>query len=199
MSSVITIKSTAEVPIGATLQKTGQTTSYNTGDDGNTQRGRLIDFFTLPAKNPFGNTNRFTNKTGGQTYTNSVAFDWSTFNGSTVLAYYFGDNAFRPWANQLTQYTASTIDGLTGWSLFNVTEALNIMNFSYPNGFLYNYAPFNLGGSRRYNWVSTNPSGANGFATETAGGSAPFTTSGKTQSLNGIWTRVCTVTGTTIS
>lgn len=192
------INTASFVPVGAKLMKTGQTTSYATGDDGATQRGRLTSFLTLASNNPFGNTNRFTNKTGGQTYTNSVALDWSTYDGSTVLAYYFGDANTRPWATQLTQYTGSTIDGLNGWNLFNIYEAMNIMNFSYPGSYLYNYAPFNL--TRRYMWVSTNQTGATGMATETAAGSgAPFTASQKVSGLWGIWTRVCTVTGTTIS
>lgn len=194
----ITINTASFIPIGATLPKTGQTTSYATGDDGATQRGRLTNFLTLPSNNPFGNTNRFTNKTGGQTYTNSVAIDWTTYNGSTVLAYYWGDTTTRAWATQLTQYTSSTIDGLTGWNLYNINEAMNIMNFSYPSSYLYNYAPFNL--TRRYHWVSTNQTGTTGIITETAAGSgAPFTTASKTNALWGIWTRVCTVNGTTIS
>lgn len=195
------IKATAPAsaaPVGATLMKTGQTVSYATGDDGDIEAGRLTSFLVLASNNPFGNTNRFTNKTGGQTYTNSVALDWSTYNGSTVLAYYFGDSTTRAWATQLTQYSASTLDGLTGWKLFNIYEAMNIMNFSYPGSYLYNYAPFNL--TRRYMWVSTNQTGATGIATETAAGSgAPFTPSTKVSGLWGIWTRVCTVTGTTIS
>ena len=186
----------AAAPVGAKLMKTGQTTSYATGDDGATQRGRATNFTTLASNNPFGNTNRFTNKTGGQTYTTSVAIDWSTYDGSTVLAYYFGDSTTRPWATQLTQYTGSTIDGLTGWNLFNIAEALNIMNFSFPGSYLYNYAPFNL--TRRYMWVSTNQTGTLGIATETAG-TNPFTASAKISGLWGIWTRVCTVTGTTIT
>jgi len=142
------INTASFVPVGQTLLKTGQTTSYATGDDGATQRGRLTNFLTLPSNNPFGNTNRFTNKTGGQTYTTSVAIDWTTYNGATVLAYYWGDTTTRAWATQLTQYTSSTIDGLTGWNLYNINEAMNIMNFSYPSSYLYNYAPFNL--TRRY-------------------------------------------------
>jgi hypothetical protein len=183
-------------PVGAKLQKTGQSTSFATADDGATQRGRATNFTTLASNNPFGNTNRFTNKTGGQTYTTSVAIDWSTYDGSTVLAYYFGDSTTRAWATQLTQYTGSTIDGLTGWNLFNMVEAVNIMNFSFPGGFLYNYAPFNL--TRRYMWVSTNQTGSLGIATETAGPN-PFTSSSKVSGLWGIWVRVCTVTGTTIT
>lgn len=190
------INTASFVPVGATIPKTGQTTSYATGDDGATQRGRLTNFLTLPSNNPFGNTNRFTSKTGTQTYTNSVAIDWSTYNNSTVLAYYFGDATTRPWATQLTQYTSSTIDGLTGWNLFNINEAINIMNFSFPGGFVYNYAPFNL--TRRYMFVSTNQTGTTAISTETAGPN-PFTTAQKVSSLWGIWVRVCTVNGTTIS
>lgn len=192
----VVINTASFVPVGATIPKTGQTVSYATGDDGATQRGRLTNFTTLPSNNPFGNTNRFTSKTGTQTYTNSVAIDWSTYNGTTVLAYYFGDSTTRPWATQLTQYTSSTIDGLTGWSLFNMNEAVNIMNFSFPGGFVYNYAPFNL--TRRYMFVSTNQTGTMAISTETAGPN-PFTTAQKVSSLWGIWVRVCTVNGTTIS
>jgi hypothetical protein len=192
----IVINTSSFVPVGQTLLKTGQTTSYATGDDGATQRGRLTNFTTLPSNNPFGNTNRFTSKTGTQTYTNSVAIDWTTYNGTTVLAYYFGDANTRTWATQLTQYTSSTIDGLTGWSLFNINEAVNIMNFSFPGGYLYNYAPFNL--TRRYMFVSTNQAGTGAISTET-GGPSPFTATNKSNSLWGIWVRVCTVNGTTIS
>ena len=191
-----TIDTSSFVPVGQTLQKTGQTISYAQHDDGDTERGRLTNFLTLPSNNPFGNTNRFTNKTGGQVYTNSVAFDWSTYNGSTVLAYYFGDANTRPWATQLTQYKNSTIDGLMGWDLFNIYEAMNIMNFSFPNGFLYNYPPFNL--TRRYMWVSTGQAGNSAIATDTAGLN-PFTTSQKVSSLWGIWVRVCNVSGTNIT
>jgi hypothetical protein len=194
----VVVDTASFVPVGATLQKTGQTTSFATADDGATQRGRATSFLVLSSNNPFGNTNRFTSKTGTQTYTNSVAIDWTTYNGTTVLAYYFGDTTTRAWATQLTQYQNSLIDGLRGWNLYNINEAMNIMNFSYPSSYLYNYAPFNL--SRRYHWVSTNQTGTTGIITETAAGSgAPFTTASKTNALWGIWTRVCTVSGTTIS
>jgi hypothetical protein len=196
MSTRIDIKSESDPPVGATLQKTGQTVSTNAGDDGETQRGRLTNFIRLENNNPFGNDDRFTSKVGTQVYTDSVVIDWSTYDGTTVLAYYHGDANTRPWATQCTQHTASTFDGLRGWSLFNIYEATNIMNFSFPGTFLYNYAPFNL--TRRYMWVSTNQSGATGISTETAGPN-PFTTVSKTSSLWGIWTRVCTVTGTTIT
>jgi len=192
----IIINTSSFVPVGATLMKTGQTTSYNTGDDGDTERGRLTNFLTLPSNNPFGNTNRFTNKTGGQVYTNSVAFDWSTYNGSTVLAYYFGDANTRPWATQLTQYTGSTLDGLTGWNLINFVEMVNIMNFELMANYQLNYPPFST--TRRYFWVSTQTGGTGAVATDLAGVN-PFTSTTKTNSLWGIWARVCNVSGTNIT
>jgi hypothetical protein len=51
----------------AQLMKTGQTTSYRTGDDGDLEAGRNVSFTTLAENNPFGNTNRFTDEIGGQT------------------------------------------------------------------------------------------------------------------------------------
>jgi len=71
--------------VGATLMKTGQTTSYRTGDDGDLEAGRATSFTVLESNNPFGNTNRFTDELGGQTYTNNIVIDWSTYDGSTVL------------------------------------------------------------------------------------------------------------------
>jgi len=182
--------------VGKTLMKTGQTTSYATGDDGATQRGRLTNFTTLPSNNPFGTTNRFTNKTGGQTYTNSVAYDWSTYDGSTVLAYYFGDLNARTWSAQLTQHTASTFDGLTGWNLTNFVEMTNIMNFSLLAAFMLNYAPFST--NRRYFWISTSPSGSAGISTDLASVGC-FASSNKANTNGGIWVRKCNVSGTTIS
>ena len=196
MSTRIDIKAASEPVIGLTLMKTGQTVSTNAGDDGATQRGRLTNFTTLENKNPFGNNNRFTSKVGTQVYTDSVVIDWSTYDNHTVIAYYHGDANTRAWATQCTQHTASTFNGLTGWNLFNIYEAMNIMNFSFPGTYLYNYAPFNL--TRRYMFVSTNQTGATAISTETAGPN-PFTTVAKSSSLWGIWTRVCTVIGTTIT
>ncbi len=154
------------LPVGATLMKTDQSISTASYDDGATKRGRLTDFFTLTDVNPFGvNTNRFTDKNGASVYSTKVAFDWSTYNNSTVLAYYFGDmGTARPWATQLSQYVGSTIDGLTGWYLTNFVEMVNIMNFALMGNYQLNYAPFST--ILRYFWVSTQVAGSNGVATE---------------------------------
>lgn len=197
MSSVITIKSSG-ASVGKTLLKTGQIVSYSTGDDGATQRGRLTDRLTLASNNPFGNTNRFTNKTGGSTYpTNKVTYDWSTFDGSTVLAYYFGDmTTVRPLATQMTQYIGSTIDGLLGWYLTNMQEMINILDWGRIANYQLQYPPFST--NVRYFWVSTQPAGTAGVATDLAAVGI-FTSSSKTSALYGIWCRVCEVNGTTIS
>jgi len=197
MSTRIELKSTTKVPVGAKLLKTGQTTSYSTGDDGATQRGRLTDRLTLASNNPFGNTNRFTDKNGLQTYTVKVAYDWSTYDGSTVLAYYWGDmGTARAWATQLTQYTGSTIDDLLGWYLTNMEEMVNILDWGRLANYQLLYPPFST--NQRYFWVSTQPAGASGVITDLAGVN-PFSASTKTSALYGIWVRECTVTGTTIS
>jgi hypothetical protein len=199
MSTRIELKAPeVEAPVGMKLLKTGQTTSYSTADDGATQRGRLTDRLTLASNNPFGNTSRFTNKTGGTTYpTNKVTYDWSTFDGSTVLAYYFGDmTTVRPLATQMTQYTGSTFDGLTGWYLTNMQEMINILDWGRLANYQLNYAPFST--TQRYFWISTQPAGLSGVITDLAGVN-PFSQSAKTSALYGIWARECTVTGTTIS
>jgi hypothetical protein len=197
MSTRIDLKASAEIPVGITLLKTGQTTSYSTGDDGATQRGRLTSRLVLEKNNPFGNTNRFTNKTGGSTYPTSVTFDWSTYNGSTVLAYYFGNMAAtRPLATQMTQHLASTFDGLTGWYLTNMQEMINILDWGRLANYQLQYPPFNT--NLRYFWVSTQTAGTSGIITDLAGVN-PFSTSPKTDGLYGMWVRECTVTGTTIT
>lgn len=190
------VKASAPSPSTSKLNKTGQTTSYATSDDGGTQRGKLANFTTLASNNPFGNTNRFTNKTGGSTFTASVAYDWSTFDGSSVLAYYWGDLSYRTFANACTALTSSTIDGLTGWYLWNINEAVNVMNFSLHANFMLNYAPFST--NRRYFWLATSPSGTAGMATDMAGLAFVYSTN-KSNTNQGIFVRVCSVTGTTIS
>lgn len=182
----------------AKLMKTGQTTSYRTGDDGDIEAGRLTSFTVLASNNPFGNTNRFTDTLGGQTYTNNIIVDWSTYDGSTVLAYYKGDTNFRTWNAQIDQYLSSTIGGLTGWRVFNVYEAINIMNLERMTNYVYNYAPFNIAASPRYFWVSNRPTGTQGCAVDTAG-IGLFTASALTNVLTSMWVRTCTVTGTTLT
>jgi hypothetical protein len=188
----------AEAPVGATLIKTGQTTSYRTGDDGDLEAGRATSFTVLASNNPWGNTNRFTDTLGGQTYTNNIIIDWSTYDGATVLAYYKGDTTARAWTAQIDQYLSSTLGGLIGWRVFNAYEAMNIMNLERMTNYVYNYAPFNIGSSPRYFWTSNRPSGTQGCAVDTAGIQL-FTASSLTGAVPSMWVRTCIVTGTTLT
>jgi hypothetical protein len=196
MSNYIKVLPAVSTPIGATLMKTGQTTSYRTGDDGDLELGRATDFFTLPSNNPFGNMNRFTDELGGQTYTNNIVIDWSTYNGSNVLAYYKGDTTGRTWNAQIDQYLSSTIGGLTSWYLWNRTECYNLLNPSVSGQM--NYAPFNFGGSQRYYFTSTRI-GTTVVYSDLLGVAIIFQGTTITNSLQGVWVRNCTVTGTTLT
>ena len=195
MSTRIDIKTKSL--LSATLMKTGQLISYRAGDDGDLQAGRGVDFFTLAENNPFGNTNRFTDVLGGQTYANSIAVDWSTYDGTTVLGYYYGDVNFRNLNDQCLQYLNSTIGGLVNnWYLTNITEMNNIINWGRTLNSMLNYHPFNSNG--RYFWLSTGVSDGNGFATDLSGYNV-ITAAGPGNTKMGIWVRKCTVTGTTLS
>lgn len=127
----------------ATLLKTNQTVSYRTGDDADRQEGRATDFFTLPANNPFGNLNRFTDETGAQTYTNNIVIDWSTYDGSTVLGYDKRDQGLSIWDDAIDNALAHSTGGFSsGWYLPNVNEIMNLFDLGQSQRL--NYAPFNL-------------------------------------------------------
>jgi hypothetical protein len=143
-------------PVGATLMKTGQTTSYRTGDDGDLEAGRATSFTVLASNNPFGNTNRFTDELGGQTYTNNIVIDWSTYNGSNVLGYRRTLNAANlNWNDAIDQASAVSIATFTsGWRLHNIREIMSLFNYQTANGNILQYAPFNIN-SQVNIWTST--------------------------------------------
>ena len=143
--------------VGAKLMKTGQTTSYRTGDDGDLQAGRDVDFFTLNYTNPFGNTNRFTDDLGGSAYTNNIVIDWSTYDGAEVLGYYRIKQGANVWSDAVANALALSISTFTsGWRLTNFKELLNL--YKIGNRAM-NYSPINQGaGNTRY-WTSTTLTG----------------------------------------
>jgi len=152
MSTQIIIKPKSDPPVGATLMKTGQTTSYRTGDDGDIEAGRKTSFSVLENKNPFDNTNRFTDTTGAQTYSNNIVIDWSTYNGTNVLGYYRVINgADVTWNTAIDSALALSITGFTtGWRLPNKREMENICNYQLTS--MLNYSPFNITNAI---WTST--------------------------------------------
>jgi hypothetical protein len=152
------IQSSSPTRLTATLIKTGQTTSYRTGDDGDIEAGRATDFFTLDTA-PLHNdgtatlnttTNRFTDILGGQTYTDDIVLDWSTWNGSTLYGYKITEYAVTSW-NQAIDDTLSTSIGIftSGFRLTNVIELENICNWELTSQLNHTglTSPFNTGGT----------------------------------------------------
>jgi hypothetical protein len=141
--------------------QSGLTTSYATNDDGDLQRGRLVNYSTLPYNNGFGNTNRFTDELGGQTFTNNIIIDWSTWDGGTdVNGYIFSQHSDyglsgQQWANWMSgqPYTAHSF---TQWYVVNAAEINNL--FNYELGASLNGYPFYQGatGNDRYYTSTTN-------------------------------------------
>ena len=128
--------------VGAKLMKTNQTVQYRVGDDGDFEAGRATSFLVLSSNNPFGNTNRFTDELGGQTYTNNIVIDWSTYDSSTVLGWYKGAFPIEVWNDAIDNALALSVGTFTsGWRLPNATEAFSILNYGASSS--WNYAPFN--------------------------------------------------------
>lgn len=148
----------------ATLMKTGQTVSYRTGDDGDIEAGRATNFLTLDSA-PLHNdgsptlnttTNRFTDILGGQTYATAIVLDWSTWNGTTLLAYsknYIGSNV--AWNTAIDNALTTSLGTFTtGWRLVNRREMENITFEDAPSNRVLNFAPFNNTFDTNY-WTST--------------------------------------------
>jgi hypothetical protein len=155
----VEVPSGGVVPIGAKPIKTGQLTSYASDDDGDTRRGRLVDFYTLNGNNAFGNTNRFTDLTGGQTYAaNSVFLDHSTDDGSEILAF-TNSPTNSPWLDTISLITAQTTDSKTGWFMPNRSEMELMINEDEERNL--NWSPLNVVAAtvsaNNYFWTSTTP------------------------------------------
>jgi len=145
-------------PVGATLMKTGQTTSYRTGDDGDLEVGRATDFFTLASNNPFGNTNRFTDELGGTAYTNNIVIDWSTYDGSTVLGWRRTATPGINWNDAIDGALLVSIGTFTtGWRLPNINELFSLMDREQTGagGRAISYSPFINFNSNFALWSST--------------------------------------------
>ena len=182
----------------ATLMKTGQTTSYRTGDDGDLEAGRATSFLVLAENNPFGNTNRFTSELGTQTYTNNIVIDWSTYNGTTVLGYKRTVMASAIWNTQIDNCLAISIGSFTsGWRLWNVIEAINVVNFT-PS-ILLNYSPMNIAGFGGYCHTSTNFDASFTMKIFAQSGGVYIDRDPKGNAAAGVAVRTFTVIGTTLS
>lgn len=184
----------------AMLLKTGQTTAYATSDDGDLQEGRSGNITTLPHNNPYGNTTRFLDETGGATFTNGIIIDWSTWDQVTgkVLGYNKNRIASAVWATAVANCASVSIGSFTsGWRIANIRELLNIVRHTQYPGYWMDYAPFNIPTANYYSG-STQPY----FPTQAFGvwaSYSPVYYFDKSTSCFSIAVRTFTVTGTTLT
>jgi hypothetical protein len=188
----------------ATLMRTGATTSYRTGDDADTSsEGRATDFFTLAENNPFGNTDRFTDELGTQTYADDIVIDWSTYNGATVLGYYrirgtYSDVSWNDAIDNSLLFTKGTYT--TGWRLPNIKELYSLTNLGLS--FPFSYFPLNFTGDALF-WSSTtypaSTSSAMTFRNYSAGQISNRPKTNTSPTWRAIPCRTFTVTGTTLT
>jgi len=152
--------------MGAMPTQTGQTSSYALNDDGSIIFGRLVNFTTLPYNNGFGNTNRFTDTLGGQTYANNIVIDWSTWacGSDQVIGYCYSPFSNFTGTRNRTDWCLNapyTCSGFSGFYLINENMRNTISNLSLSSGF--NGAPFNIavsGFTNRF-YTSSTISGGN--------------------------------------
>ena len=188
--------------IGDLLEQTGQRVSYRTGDDGDLQAGRDVDFTTLKADKPFGNASRFTDELGGSTYANDIVIDWSTYDGSEVLGYYKQPVNATPlsnsWDNLIDACLALSIGTFTsGWRMSNVKESINIADYGSTN--VFNYAPFNLSTAYNYASSTTLTNSTTQYLYMSLNGGRIFSNTKTNTNAVGLAVRNFTVTGTTLT
>jgi hypothetical protein len=189
-------------PKGLLPLKTGQTTSYATNDDGDLQRGRTTDFNTIPYLNPFGNTFRFTDELGGQTFTNNIIIDWSTWDGgSSVNGYCFSGysneiNA-QSWDDWMlnSPYTCSTF---ADWYLVNFQEMASLLNMNETLGL--NGYPFNIVTSPNNRMYTSTTYSVNTTQALFKQHSLNYIShASKTSAYRAMLVRIFTISGTTLS
>lgn len=141
---------------------TGQTTSYRTGDDAwnvannpysaapanPTHIATLVDFTTLAENNAFGNTNRFTDDAGGQTYANSYIIDHHT-----GIGWYRNTTNSTNWTDSIDAAETSTLLGFTNWKIPNITELLSICDYGLLRSL--DYGIFSVLANNIVLWSST--------------------------------------------
>ena len=201
MSTKIEIKSTTTASRStAQLMKSGQTTSYRTGDDGDIEAGRGLTFTLLSENNPFGNNKRFTDTLGTQVYSDNIVIDWSTYDGTSVLGYKRTLRALGiNWNDAIDESIALSFGGFTsGWRMCNIKEYMNIHNYEINNNSPLNYTPFNISGGIIMWTSNTAQSSTTSAFYFNSGGLAIVVKSFATSSTY-LSCRTFTVTGTTLT
>ena len=165
--------------------KTGQTISYRTGDDGDIEQGSLLSFVVLPAQNPFGNSNRFTDTLGGQMYANGIIVDWSR------RLMWYNPSATGNWNTAIDAAEAATDGGFSDWHIPNVQQAQSIMNFGNSGGIV-NYTPFNWSFTSFWSSTTSPDTTTNAFRILTTGATTAggVSQTGKSVSTQIIYCRI---------
>lgn len=134
----------------SSLYKTGADTTgksyiYLSNDDGVQQRGNGVDWFTLSENNVFGNDDRFTDKLGGQTYSDNVVLVHSTDDqvNEKIMAVYLTP---LTGGTLKTYHDAQpyTLDGHNDWVVPNETELHHLIRNGFYTSDPLNYPPFNF-------------------------------------------------------
>ncbi len=166
--------------------KTGQTISYRTGDDGDVEQGSLLSFVVLSAQNPYGNSNRFTDTLGGQTYANGIIVDWSR-----RLMWYNPSAGTANWNTAIDAAEASTQGGFTDWHIPNVQQIQSICNYGNSGGVM-NYTPFNISGASYWTSTTSPDTTTNAYRMLNTGATTAghIVQSGKTTTNNYLYCRI---------
>lgn len=149
--------------------RTGQVTSFRTGDDANLLMGIGASFSTLADNNIWGNNFRFTDETGGFAFVNNFVLDHLS-----GLMWYRVPVTTSNWNTAIDGAEASTQGGFSDWFLPNINQLISICNFSITTSSLLNYSPFNIAITSTTDriWTSTTvpSSTTNAFGLFTNGG-----------------------------
>lgn len=165
--------------------KTGQTISYRTGDDGDIEQGSLQSFVVLAAQNPYGNSNRFTDTIGGQTYADGIIVDWSR------RLMWYNPSASGSWNAAIDAAEASTQGGFADWHIPNIQQLQSICNYGNSGGVI-NYTPFNISGGTYWTSTTSSNTTTNAFRLSNSGTTSigNITQNGKTGVVNYIYCRI---------
>jgi hypothetical protein len=159
-----TLSFTSAVPTAKTTAfplKTGETVNYGVGSDGQVQSGRGTSWLVMAENNMFGNTNRFTDTLGGQTYANNIVLDHQSRSPLTrkMLGYDRADVIVaRPLAAHLTYFSTKVNSGYGSWRGTNYQELHQISRWGGGGvNFKWSDAPFNYtgAGTGDYLWTTT--------------------------------------------
>jgi len=185
----------------AFLLKTGETHDYEAGSDGTLEIGKGASWGVMSENNMYGNTNRFTDTVGGQTYANNIVLDHETRNAITgeLLGYDKADVVTaRTLTGMFTHASTKTVAGYGNWRLTNERELLNLRR--QGTVYSWNYAPFNYGaGVFDYGWTSSSNFGIGGTGATEAWlifnySTVPIQSRAKSGSYFGMFCRTFTLT-----